>query len=67
MTDLYVRRPNNTLLPTMKRKRNEDDNNGTVSDGDDNSTDIDVETVYKPNWAVFANRNPVITVIGTLE
>ncbi|KAL4213478.1 hypothetical protein AB4K20DRAFT_1956581 [Rhizopus microsporus] len=65
---------NGTLLPTIKRKRNDDDDNGTMDDGDDNNTDVDVdnnkdlaETVYKPDWAVFANGNPMITVIGTLE
>ncbi|KAI9484228.1 MAG: hypothetical protein EXX96DRAFT_478952 [Benjaminiella poitrasii] len=65
---------NCALLPTMKLKRNDDDDNGTVDDGDDNNTDVDgnnnkdvAETIYKPDWAVFANGNPVITVIGTLE
>ncbi|CEI90542.1 hypothetical protein RMCBS344292_04864 [Rhizopus microsporus] len=65
---------NGTLLPTIKRKRNDDDDNGTMDDGDDNNTDVDVdnnkdlaETVCKPDWAVFANGNPMITVIGTLE
>ncbi|KAG1508503.1 hypothetical protein G6F52_011373 [Rhizopus delemar] len=65
---------NGALLPTMKRKRNDDDDNAIMDDGDDNNTEADVdknrdvaETVYKPDWAVFANGNPVITVIGTLE
>lgn len=69
-----VRRANGALLPIMKRKRNDDDDNGIMDDGDDNNTEADVdnnrdvaETVYKPDWAVFANGNPVITVIGTLE
>ncbi|CEI95817.1 hypothetical protein RMCBS344292_09994 [Rhizopus microsporus] len=65
---------NGTLLPTMKRKRNDDDDNDIMSDSDDDNTDADVdnnkdvaETVYKSDWAVFANGNLVITVISTLE
>ncbi|KAI9022254.1 hypothetical protein CLU79DRAFT_686915, partial [Phycomyces nitens] len=26
-----------------------------------------LETVYKPDWVVFANGNPVVIVIRTLE
>ncbi|RCH85188.1 hypothetical protein CU098_008587, partial [Rhizopus stolonifer] len=64
---------NGALLPTSKSKRNENDNNGTVNDGDYNNTEVDendkdvAEIVYKPDWAVFANGNPVIIAIGTLE
>lgn len=74
MTDYYVCRANGILLPTMKRKRNDDDDNDIMSDGDDDNTDADVdnnkdaaETVYKSDWAVFANGNLMITVISTLE
>lgn len=73
MTDCYVYRANGALLPTSKSKRNENDNNGTVNDGDYNNTEVDendkdvAEIVYKPDWAVFANGNPVIIAIGTLE
>ncbi|KAI9007885.1 hypothetical protein CLU79DRAFT_536084 [Phycomyces nitens] len=52
---------NDILLPMMKRKRNDNDSNTDV----DNSKDA--ETVYKPDWAVFANGNPVVIMTGTLE
>lgn len=74
MTDHYVHRANGALLPTMKLKRNDDDDCGTEDNGDGDNTDVDVnsnkdvvETVYKPDWTVLSNGNPVITVIGTLE
>ncbi|OBZ87005.1 hypothetical protein A0J61_04943 [Choanephora cucurbitarum] len=58
---------NGTLLPTTKRKQNDDEDDNDNAEADEgNSKDV-VETIYKPDWAVFANGNPVITVIGTLE
>lgn len=62
------------MLPIAKRKRKDADNNNTEYDVDDNNTDVDVdnsrdvaETIYKPDWAVFTNDNPMISIIGTLE
>lgn len=59
MTDHYVRRANGDLLPAIKVKQQDDD----IAD---DMRDV-TETVYNPDWAVFANSNPVIAVIGALE
>ncbi|KAI8334526.1 hypothetical protein EDC96DRAFT_414229, partial [Choanephora cucurbitarum] len=58
---------NGALLPTTKRKQNDDEDDNDNAEVDVGSSKDVAETVYKPDWAVFANGNPVITVIGTLE
>ncbi|ORY95068.1 hypothetical protein BCR43DRAFT_516668 [Syncephalastrum racemosum] len=53
---------NGTLLPAAKRRRNNNDN----AKDEDNDED-DTDTIYKPDWVVFANGASMLTVVGTLE
>ncbi|ORY95065.1 hypothetical protein BCR43DRAFT_342443 [Syncephalastrum racemosum] len=53
---------NGALLPAAKRRRSNDDN---VKDEDHDEGDTD--TIYKPDWVVFANGASTLTVVGTLE